>query len=33
MQNTSHNSFLILDEDAWEATLGSTVASQHSILI
>jgi hypothetical protein len=34
----SHSSFLILDEDAWEATvlpntLGSTVASQHVIII
>jgi hypothetical protein len=34
----SHSSFLILDEDAWEATvlpntLGSTVASQQIILI
>jgi hypothetical protein len=34
----SHNSFLILDDDAWEATLlpntlGSTVASQQIILI
>jgi len=34
----SHNSFLILDKDPWEATvlpdtLGSTVASQQIILI
>jgi hypothetical protein len=34
----SHSSFLILDEDAWEATVlpntfGSTVASQQIILI
>jgi hypothetical protein len=38
VQNTSHISFLILDEDPWEATelpktLGSTVASQQIILI
>jgi hypothetical protein len=38
VQNISHSSFLILDEDAWEATvfpnvLGSTVASQQIILI